>query len=920
MTGTRKNQEWILLLFLFPLLFACRPSSPPTPASLKVQVVGVAGAPVEVTALGHPRRVFLGTVAGQVELSGLAPGRYRIDGRAVEGIDPKPVEADLGPGQRAEVAVVYPIQATLTVRLAGTDRAGVVISREGRPVYAGEVAGHRAFSLEPGRYTVDGQPAAGTDPPAVDVELGAREDRTLTLDYAAPPPPPAPGVGFLAPPAGATLDQPTLHVEVEVRDPGLYQALHVALQARGVLKVWSVVPGQTRYAADLVLDPDSYNGPHTLLARVQKNGQARWEEAASQPLTVAIPWKGSAYLELAGLPSAVALEPGQERQFTFTARSRNGFEGEARFSADPLSGVAVRVAPESARFAVGEEKNLTLTVAVDPPAASGTRRATVRWRDAWDLRSGYQEFAVRASRPPTPRFTDPASPWTGRPVPLEATVEDDGTMKEVRFYVDGSLLARDDAAPYRAQWDPGLLANGPHRLRAEAEDRLGFVGTTERALELAVPLGVRRTLPLPSAPSGAPIGFGGAVYLAAGAWVVRLTGPADAPQTLALPAPVHRLLAWNGHLYAATATGVQELAPDLSSATPVWTGVSDFRALVAGSEPVAVYGDRLRALVSGTETALPAPPTAAAATASLVFLGYPSGRIERRILGSGLPPEAATADEPIADLTVANGALWQSAPGRVWRYPLAFNLLKSPDAFAAADWTRENLRVETDVAADPGGEPRADRVSREPTGTAPFRIYQTARLDAGDYAFGVYAKGDPRTALTLRAVRVSDQAVLGQLGPRSLAETDPWGYLEAPFRVAAGGTEVRLEIALEATADPALLSQARLWPTPKAAFPLCGAPNPFQPGGLFTDADGCVFRLGQGKLLDAGTPLLPAVGEAWGRLYLAATDGGLTAWEAGARRASERPVQATPVGGFLAQGLLYLGYRDGTLRILDPLP
>ncbi len=918
-----KRERKFLALLLPALLLACNAPVKPAPASLLIKVLGAKGATVEVTAAQNGKRVFLGTVVGEAELAGLEPGPYRIDGKAENGVDPDPVETKIAPGARAVVALDYraPVaQAVLTVRLLGVERASVVLSREGQAIFSGEIAKSRAFTLEPGRYTVDGQPSGAADPPAVDVELKGGETKTVDLDYTAPPPPPAPGVRILAPAAGSTLTQPLLHVEVEIQDPGLYRALHVAFLAKGVLKVWSVQPGQTRYQADLVLDPDSYNGQRTLVARVQKTGEAQWTEAASEPLTVAIPWKGSAYVEFQGLPAEVALEPGQSRRFSFLARSRNGFEGKARFTADPLDGVQVTVSPSQSTFAVGEEKTLTLTVTADPGAASGVRQGTVRWQDAWGLRSGYRSFPVKASKKPVPAFTAPASPWHARPVPIAATVQDDGVMKEVRFYLDGKLLSRDDAAPFETQWTPGLVENGPHRLRAEAEDSLGFVGTAELSFDLAVPLGVRREIGLPASPSAAPVAWNGAVFLPAGNRVLRLQSPdAKSVDSLDLGAPVRKLLVWNNRLFAATETGVYEIAGDFATAPLRWGGQSDFRDLVAGSEPIAVYGNRLRGLESGSEAQLPEPPTAVAATASLVFLGYPSGRIERRILGSSLAPEVRTAKEAIVDLAVYGGALWQSAPNRVWRYPLTFNRLKSPDAFAAADWAREGVIVETDVAPDPEGEPRADRVTRD-AAAAPFRLTQTVQLEEGSYAFGVHAKGDPATALTLRAVRTDDGQVLGSRGPVTLADGDPWTYLEAPFSVPPGGAKVRVEIALEAGAGPALLSQARLWLAPSPAFSTCGTPHPFQPGGLFTDAGGCLFRLGTGKLLQTRADLLAGVAEAGGVFYLAGAAGDLEAWRGSARKAAEKPVAAAPVGGILARGYLYLPYADGKLRILDPLP
>ncbi|MFQ5838741.1 MAG: Ig-like domain-containing protein [Thermoplasmata archaeon] len=56
-------------------------------------------------------------------------------------------------------------------------------------------------------------------------------------------------------------------------------------------------------------------------------------------------------------------------------------------------------------------------------------------------------------------------------VTISASASDDYGMKEVRFYVDGSLLATDSSDPYSVTWSPS--SSGTHTLMAQAVDQAG---------------------------------------------------------------------------------------------------------------------------------------------------------------------------------------------------------------------------------------------------------------------------------------------------------------------------------------------------------------------------------------------------------------------------------------------------------------
>ncbi|UTA49561.1 glycosyl hydrolase family 18 protein [Simiduia sp. 21SJ11W-1] len=73
----------------------------------------------------------------------------------------------------------------------------------------------------------------------------------------------------------------------------------------------------------------------------------------------------------------------------------------------------------------------------------------------------------------------PANAEAGETVTLTANATDsDGTISNVKFYVDGSLISTDSSAPYSAQW---AAVAGSHTVSATAEDNLGAVTQSTQA-------------------------------------------------------------------------------------------------------------------------------------------------------------------------------------------------------------------------------------------------------------------------------------------------------------------------------------------------------------------------------------------------------------------------------------------------------
>lgn len=90
-------------------------------------------------------------------------------------------------------------------------------------------------------------------------------------------------------------------------------------------------------------------------------------------------------------------------------------------------------------------------------------------------------------------------------VQVAATVEDEGFLKKVLFYQDGQLLFEDTTPPFEGTWDTRTLTDGPHTLKAVAQDIAENVG---ESTPLAVTVDnhapdVTLVYPLPGMVSGA---------------------------------------------------------------------------------------------------------------------------------------------------------------------------------------------------------------------------------------------------------------------------------------------------------------------------------------------------------------------------------------------------------------------------------
>jgi hypothetical protein len=88
--------------------------------------------------------------------------------------------------------------------------------------------------------------------------------------------------------------------------------------------------------------------------------------------------------------------------------------------------------------------------------------------------------AAPGNIPPSVVLTSPAAngTYTGNIVLAADASDPDGTVSKVEFYVDNVLVRTATASPYSNGWPTGVVANGPHVLKAIATDNAGATTTS----------------------------------------------------------------------------------------------------------------------------------------------------------------------------------------------------------------------------------------------------------------------------------------------------------------------------------------------------------------------------------------------------------------------------------------------------------
>ncbi len=119
---------------------------------------------------------------------------------------------------------------------------------------------------------------------------------------------------------------------------------------------------------------------------------------------------------------------------------------------------------------------------------------------ATNLSTSITGYAYVDTDTPVVKITSPGSA-SGRYVKMAATVTDLAGIREVRFYVDGTLRRSTPTTPYSVTYDAAALANGTHTLQVQATDMYGHIGYASKQFTLD------KTAPVLSSMSDGPDPF-----------------------------------------------------------------------------------------------------------------------------------------------------------------------------------------------------------------------------------------------------------------------------------------------------------------------------------------------------------------------------------------------------------------------------
>lgn len=193
-------------------------------------------------------------------------------------------------------------------------------------------------------------------------------------------------------------------------------------------------------------------------------------------------------------PASQTASPGAARSYTVTVTNNNSAAcGTSTFSLSQAvpAGFSASLSATSLALGAGASGSVTLTASSSSSMPNGTYGLDTTATDTAATSSettGHASYIVYSdTTPPTVSIASPAAGATlsgGHMVSIAANASDASGIQAVEIYIDGSLLARDTATPYTANWNIRKASKGLHTIKARAIDNSGLA--SEQSISVTV--------------------------------------------------------------------------------------------------------------------------------------------------------------------------------------------------------------------------------------------------------------------------------------------------------------------------------------------------------------------------------------------------------------------------------------------------
>ena len=186
----------------------------------------------------------------------------------------------------------------------------------------------------------------------------------------------------------------------------------------------------------------------------------------------AFEWTGSTSPSISVSPTGQdfgSVATGSTRDLSFTVRNSGG---------GTVSGTASVTAPFSVvsggSYSLGAGQSQTVNIRFSPTTAGSQSRVITFTGGSGTTATVSGTGATPDNTPPSAGLSSPANGTiTSNMVTIAATVNDNGGVVGVRFFVGSTQMFDDTSAPYSFNWDSSAVGNGSYQVYVQARDAAG---------------------------------------------------------------------------------------------------------------------------------------------------------------------------------------------------------------------------------------------------------------------------------------------------------------------------------------------------------------------------------------------------------------------------------------------------------------